>query len=98
VSVLCLIFWHFGCGTPPWLACLAIMLLCQEPAACPLLASPVHQLGGGNSAHVVCRPPVMPLHRWIKERKRSFPTSDNKAKKEADAAARRERGEIDPAR
>ena len=36
--------------------------------------------------------------RWIKERKRSFPTAESLARKAAEADARRERGELDPAR
>lgn len=41
---------------------------------------------------------ALPARRWIKERKRFFPTSEATARREAEAAARRERGELDTAR
>ncbi len=34
-------------------------------------------------------------HRWVQDRQRQFPSAANLAKKEAEAIARRERGQLD---
>ena len=38
----------------------------------------------------------MPVCRWQEERRKRYPTDANVAKRESEASARRQRGELDP--
>ena len=81
---------------PAPLSCLR-RLLCRWQQA-PLSYKSPYSTKTHNQIKLTSLLSINLLRRWVAERKKFFPTSESVARKAAEAAARRERGELDPAR